>query len=260
MSEKTIVIKYGGHAMDNDALRADFLANLKELVDDGTAVVVVHGGGPQINGLLKRLNIPGQFVDGLRVTDAETLAAVEMALCGQVNKAVTRLLRDAGLNAVGVSGEDGGLLTARQIKPELGYVGEITGVDPALIENLLAGGFVPVVAPLALDLDGKPLNINADTAAAALAGALRASHFILVSDVPGVLDAEGKLYSYLSGKAAEELIDGGVIRDGMIPKTRACLAAVSRGCESSFILDGRAPNALRDYLRRSSARGTRLGG
>lgn len=246
--------------MENDVLRAGFMANLLDALASGYKIVIVHGGGPQINDLLKRLNIPSRFEKGLRVTDDKTLEAVEMALCGAVNKAVTRELLARGINAAGVCGEDGALFRARRISPELGRVGEIVEVRPALVECLLAGGFIPVVAPLALDENDEPLNINADTAAAALAGALNAAHFILVSDVPGILDADGKLYSYLSSEAAEELIGRGVIRDGMIPKARACLSATEKGCRTSFILDGSSPDALRDYLNKRAHRGTRLGG
>lgn len=256
LREPLIVIKYGGHAMDDPALAKAFGEDLAALGAMNMRFVIVHGGGPMINALLKRLKIESEFVNGLRVTSDAVLEAVEMALCGTVNKEVTRFLQAQGLKAVGVSGQDGKLLLATLKDPALGRVGIIECVNPALIQCLLDAGFVPVVAPLALDKAGKPLNVNADTAAGALAGALGATRFILISDVPGVLDAEGQLFSYLSQSAIEDLRERGVISGGMIPKVEACLGARRMGSGEALVLDGRQPNALRRFLLGNEPLGT----
>ncbi|MDR2055423.1 MAG: acetylglutamate kinase [Desulfovibrio sp.] len=256
MTPDTVVVKYGGHAMSDAALAAAFADDLAGLAVRGMRFVIVHGGGPQITGLLKRLNIESRFADGLRVTDAATMQAVEMALCGEVNKAVVSSLSRRRVRAAGISGRDGGLLRAEVRNPALGLVGEVRSVDPALLECLFNGGFVPVVAPVASDPDGEPLNINADTAAGAIAGALRAAYFVLVSDVPGVLDAGKKLIPELDGAAVARLRDEGVISGGMIPKVAACLNALSAGCARALILDGRAPSGLRRCLSGGEALGT----
>lgn len=253
---KTVVIKYGGHALDDARLRETFISNLKELAFADFKFVIVHGGGPQITSLLERLSIRSAFVDGLRVTDAATLEAVEMALCGQVNKYITRLLWFAGLDAVGISGEDGGLFLAAQKSPDLGFVGKIVSVNPRLPLELLARDFVPVIAPLALNKSGGALNVNADSAAGALAAALEADFFVLISDVPGVLDHNGSLLAELAEKEARRLIASGVINGGMIPKVGACLQSLERGCESALILNGREDGSLLRYLRDGEPLGT----
>lgn len=258
MVEKGVVIKYGGHAMDRPELRTAFAANLAELAGSGWSVVVVHGGGPQISALLKRLRIESRFVDGLRVTDAPAMEAVEMALCGQVNKAVVADFLRHGVRAAGISGRDGALLRASVKNPALGLVGEVEAVDPALPQCLLAAGFVPVVAPVASDGEGRALNVNADTAAGALAGAMRADTFVLVSDVPGVLGADGALLPDLSAADIARLRGEGVISGGMIPKLEACLSALRAGCRHALILDGRAPSALRRFLLGGEPLGTRI--
>jgi acetylglutamate kinase len=245
MHTASVVIKYGGHAMTQPDLQAAFAADLAQLAVQGMDFALVHGGGPQISALLDRLHIESRFVDGLRVTDPATLEAVEMVLCGQVNKAVVSELAAHGVRAVGVSGRDGGLMRARVRRPELGQVGTVEAVDPALVRCLLAGGFVPVVAPLANGPDGQALNINADTAAGALAGALKAEYFVLISDVPGVLDAQGRLIPSLNRREIEALQQAGVISGGMIPKVQACLDALDAGCQRALILDGRAPSRRR---------------
>lgn len=233
-----------------------FASDVARLAAGGIQLLLAHGGGPHISALLKRLGIESSFRDGLRVTDNETLAVAEMALCGAVNKAITRELLKAGANAAGVSGEDGGLLRAEIIDPGLGRVGRIIHVNPAILNALLAGGFLPVIAPLALDNECEPLNVNADTAAGAIAGVLKASFFILVSDVPGVFDKEGKLIDKLSGGQIRDLIADGVINGGMIPKVECCLAALAAGCEKALILNGKAKNSLGNFLEKGLAQGT----
>lgn len=253
---RTVVIKFGGHAMDKEALCAAFAEDLAFLSAEGTRCVVVHGGGPQISALLERLHIESRFENGLRVTDEATMQAVEMVLCGQVNKDVVRRFAAHGVRAAGISGRDGGLLLASVRQPALGRVGEVDKVDPALVECLLAGGFVPVVAPVASDAAGQPLNINADTAAGALAGALHADYFVLISDVPGVLDGGKRLIPTLDRARSQSLMDEGVICGGMIPKVGSCLHALDAGCRRALILDGREPGSLRRYLYEDAPLGT----
>ena len=256
MNNATVVIKYGGHAMDKPELCTAFATDLAQLSAQDMGFVVVHGGGPQISALLKRLNIESRFENGLRVTDEATMAAVEMVLCGQVNKAVVASFAAHGARAAGISGRDGNLLRAVVKNPALGLVGEVEAVDPALILCLLEGDFVPVVAPVANGPDGQALNINADTAAGALAGALAADYFILISDVPGVLDAEGRLITALTRAEIEKLRAEGVITGGMIPKVESCLHALDAGCQRALILDGRSPSSLRRYLLDDAPLGT----
>ncbi|MBO4301575.1 MAG: acetylglutamate kinase [Desulfovibrio sp.] len=248
MQHTVVVIKYGGHAMDKPELSAAFASDLALLHKQGMRFVIVHGGGPQISTLLQRLNIESRFADGLRITDQATMEAVEMVLCGQVNKAVVNELTRQGTPAAGISGRDGGLLQARIKDPLLGLVGTVENVNPALPHTLLDAGFVPVVAPVASGPEGQALNINADTAAGALAGALKAEYFVLISDVPGVLDAHGRLITTLTRTEANTLRQSNVITGGMIPKVEACLYALEKGCQHALILDGRAPSSLRRYL------------
>ncbi len=252
----TVVIKYGGHAMDKPELSEAFAADLARLAAQGMRLAVVHGGGPQINALLDRLHIESHFVDGLRVTDAACMQAVEMVLCGQVNKAVVSAFAQRGARAAGISGRDGNLLRARRKHPALGLVGEVDAVDPSLPRCLLDGGFVPVIAPVASGPEGEALNINADTAAGALAGALAADYFVLISDVPGVLDAQGRLIPGLNRAEITRLMEQGVISGGMIPKVEACLNALDAGCGRALILDGRARSSLRRYLLDDAPLGT----
>lgn len=256
MNNATVVIKYGGHAMDKADLNEAFASDLALLAGQGMRFVVTHGGGPQISALLGRLHIESRFVDGLRVTDEATMTAVEMVLCGQVNKAVVSAFARRGVRAAGVSGRDGNLLRARLKNPALGLVGEVEAVDPALPRCLLDAGFVPVVAPVASGPEGEALNINADTAAGALAGALKAEYFVLISDVPGVLDARGRLIPGLNRAEIETLRKDGVITGGMIPKVESCLNALEAGCGRALILDGRAPSSLRRYLLDDAPLGT----
>ncbi len=254
-----VVIKYGGHAMDDPRLQAPFASSLKDLKDQGTNLVLVHGGGPQINSLLNRLQIKSNFEQGLRVTCPATMEAVEMVLCGQVNKAVVSLLQQAGALAVGICGQDARLFEARVLKPELGLVGEVSKVNANIVKVLLEGGYIPVIAPVAAHKDSnehRALNINADTAAGALAGALQADYFVLVSDVPGVLDAQGNLLPRLTKAEIETLKQENVISGGMIPKVDACLHALEVGCKKALILDGRAESSLQRYLVNNEPLGT----
>lgn len=256
MSTPTVVIKYGGHAMDDAVLCTAFAAALSRLAAQGMRLVVVHGGGPQISGMLKRLNIESHFEQGLRVTDEATMEVVEMVLCGQVNKAVVTQFQRHGMKAVGISGKDAALFQARVLKPELGLVGDVHTVDVGVIRTLLDGGYVPVVAPVAMGPDGVSLNINADTAAGAMAGALRAEYFVLVSDVPGVLDAQKHLLPRLTRKDIAALKSEGVIHSGMIPKVDSCCYALDAGCRKALILDGRAEASLERYLLEGAPLGT----
>ncbi|MDR1857419.1 MAG: acetylglutamate kinase [Desulfovibrio sp.] len=255
---RTVVIKYGGHAMDKADLSEAFAGDLAQLAGQGVRIVVVHGGGPQISDLLKRLQIESRFVDGLRVTDEAAMQAVEMALCGTVNKDVVRRFSLGGVKAAGVSGRDGGLLTARLKRKELGLVGDVVGVDPRILDCLLDGGFLPVVAPVANGPDGEALNINADTAAGAIAGAMHADDFVLVSDVPGVLDGEGRLIPSLDRERIARLRREEVITGGMIPKVEACLNGLAAGCGRSLILDGRQPSSLVRFLLHKEPLGTEV--
>lgn len=256
MSTPTVVIKYGGHAMDDAALCTAFAAALSRLAGQGMRLVVVHGGGPQISGMLQRLHIESRFEQGLRVTDAPTMEVVEMVLCGQVNKAVVTQFQRHGMRSVGISGKDAALFQARVLRPELGLVGEVHTVDAGVISTLLNGGYVPVVAPVALGPDGASLNINADTAAGAMAGALQADYFVLVSDVPGVLGADKQLLPRLTRADITILKAEGVIHGGMLPKVDACLNALDAGCRKALILDGRAEASLERYLLQGAPLGT----
>lgn len=256
MHQSTVVIKYGGHAMEKPELSRAFAEDLTLLAGQGTHFVIVHGGGPQISSLLKRLHIESRFADGLRVTDEAAMEVVEMVLCGQVNKVVVSELARRGVPAAGISGRDGGLLRARQKNPALGLVGEIISVNPTLPRCLLDSGFVPVVAPVASGPEQEALNINADTAAGALAGALDAEYFVLISDVPGVLDGKGSLIPELDGAQITTLREAGVISGGMIPKVEACMHALAAGCRRALILDGRAPSSLRRFLCEGAPLGT----
>ena len=256
MSTPTVVIKYGGHAMDNPELSAPFAEGLARLSARGMRLVVVHGGGPQISDMLGRLNIPSRFEHGLRVTDEATMEVVEMILCGRVNKSVVTLFSRHGVRAAGISGKDAGLLGASQLSTDLGLVGEIQSVDPTLVTILLDAGFVPVIAPVAGGAHGESYNINADTAAGALAGAMEADYFVLISDVPGVLDADKRLIASLSRRTAAKLVQEGVVCGGMIPKVLSCLHALDEGCKRALILDGRAESSLERYLLEGAPLGT----
>ncbi|MCS6922238.1 MAG: acetylglutamate kinase [Elioraea sp.] len=253
----TVVIKYGGHAMGDDELAVTFGRDVAWLQLSGLYPVVVHGGGPQINAMLERLDIKSTFVDGLRVTDEKMVEVVEMVLAGTVNSQVAALINRAGVMAVGISGKDAGLIRARKLTRtkrdpgsniervlDLGFVGEPEAIDTRVLEALRGAEIVPVIAPVGLGPDGKTYNINADTVAGAIAGALKAKRLLMLTDVPGVLDKDKKLIPELTAAEAEQLIADGTISGGMIPKVEHCLAAVRAGAEAAVIVDGRVPHAI----------------
>lgn len=249
---KRIVIKYGGSAMTDSRLKRDFAEDIALISFIGMKPIIVHGGGPQIGELLKKIGKESRFVKGLRVTDPETMDVVEMVLVGKVNKDVVSLINSYGGKAVGISGRDGGLIRAKKAKParlagideDLGLVGEVEKINPELIASLEESGFIPVIAPVGAGPDEKPFNINADTAAGALSAALEAEKFILLTDVAGVLDKDDKLISSLSEEKAEELMRTGVASGGMIPKIKCCLSALRGGVPKAHVIDGRVPHAL----------------
>ena len=255
--EATIVIKYGGHAMGEEELAVTFGRDVAWLQLSGLYPVVVHGGGPQINAMLERLQIKSTFVDGLRVTDEKMVEVVEMVLAGTVNKQVASLITQAGVMAVGLSGKDGGLIRARKMTRtkrdpgsnieralDLGYVGEPEQIDTRVLNALKGAEIVPVIAPVGMGPDGRTYNINADTVAGAVAGALKAKRLLMLTDVPGVLDRDKQLIPELTASQAEALIADGTISGGMIPKVEHCLAAVKAGAEAAVIVDGRVPHAI----------------
>jgi acetylglutamate kinase len=251
---KTIVVKYGGNAMTDDRLKASFAHDIVLLKLVGMNPVVVHGGGPQIEQLLTRLGKKGEFIQGMRVTDAETMDVVEMVLGGQVNKEVVTLINQAGGRAVGLTGQDGGFVRARKMVlasgnkegevPDLGQVGEIASIDPGVIETLENGGFIPVVAPIGVGEDGQSYNINADLVAGKLAEVLKAEKLVVLTNTPGVLDKDGKLLTGLTPKKIDELAADGTISGGMLPKIESALDAARGGVKSVHIIDGRVEHAV----------------
>ena len=270
-SGKTILIKFGGHAMGKADYVNAFAADIALLDQVGARPVVVHGGGPQIGEMLKKLQIESSFIDGLRVTDEATVSIVEMVLAGGINKALVAAIAGAGGRAVGVSGKDGGLITARKLMAmakasdsaiqqavDLGFVGEPSHVDVTVLNALMQHHLIPVVAPVGSGEDGKTYNINADTAAGAIAAALNATRMLMLTDVTGVLDKNGKLISSLTISQAEALIHDGTVSGGMIPKVKTCIDAVQGGAEGAVIIDGRAPHALLVELFTEHGMGTMI--
>ncbi|MGH0033268.1 MAG: acetylglutamate kinase [Myxococcota bacterium] len=244
---KTIVIKYGGSAMSDEALRASFAVDVVLLKYIGLRPVIVHGGGPQIGATLERLGKASKFVDGLRVTDDETMEVVEMVLGGKVNREIVALIQQGGGRAIGLTGSDGAMIrvTRRTEKDrDLGRVGRVIGVEPSPITAVADAGFVPVIAPIGVDDGGVTHNVNADEAAGAVARALRAEKLMLLTDVEGVKDAGGELIHQLSVSEVEKHIAEGTIRDGMIPKVRCCEEALAEGVASTHIVDGRMLHAI----------------
>ena len=254
---ETFVIKYGGHAMGDAEAQRDFAEDIVLLKAVGINPVVVHGGGPQIGAMLKKLGIESSFVGGLRVTDAATAEVAEMVLAGKINKEIVGWLAALGGRAVGISGKDANLVLAEKVRRtepdpnsgierhvDLGFVGEPVAVDPTILINLTKDNFIPIVAPVALGADGATYNINADTMAGAIAGALGAKRFFLLTDVAGVLDKAGALLTDLDQPAIDALKADGTITGGMIPKVETCVAAVDAGVEAAVILDGRIPHAM----------------
>jgi acetylglutamate kinase len=253
---KTIVVKYGGHAME-EGVPTEFAQDVVLMKQTGINPVVVHGGGPQIGAMLKKLNISSSFVDGLRVTDAATMEIVEMVLSGSINKQIVTGINAAGGRAVGVSGKDGNLVLARKasrtrldpatntrVPVDLGFVGEPDRVDAEVLRMIMNSDLIPVVAPIGVDAKGQTYNINADTVAGAVAGAIAAERLILLTDVEGVLDRDGKVITRLKVAEAKALIANGTISGGMIPKVETAIDAVEKGVHAAVILDGRIPHVL----------------
>jgi acetylglutamate kinase len=254
---RTFVVKYGGHAMGDPEAARDFAEDIVLLKAVGINPVVVHGGGPQIGAMLTKLGVESTFVDGLRVTDEATAKVAEMVLSGAINKELVGWIAAAGGKAIGISGKDGGLVTARKLTRttrdpdsqieqvvDLGFVGEPAHVDTSVIDTAVAAGMIPVIAPIAPGQDGATYNINADTMAGAIAAALGAARLFLLTDVAGVLDGEGKLLTDLTPADIAKLRAEGVIRGGMVPKLETCINAVGAGCEAAVVLDGRVGHAM----------------
>jgi len=254
---KTFVIKYGGNAMIDEALKQGFAQDVVLLRFIGINPVIVHGGGPQIGTTMERMGKKPTFVSGQRVTDEETMDIVEMVLGGKVNKEIVNLINRAGGKAVGLTGKDGGLIQARKLKMtarseatgeteiiDIGLVGEVTEVRPGALEALDAGGFVPVIAPVGVGGQGETYNINADLVAGAVAGALKAEKLILLTDQQGILDKDRNLISSLNKKKVESMVKAGTVSGGMLPKTKSCFDALEAGCAKVHIIDGRVPHAL----------------
>ncbi len=253
-SGKTVVVKYGGHAMQDPALEDDFARDIVLLATVGIHPIVVHGGGPQIGQVLTQLGIETRFHEGLRVTDERTMDVVEMVLMGLVNGNIVRRINRFGGNAVGLAGKDGNLIRARKMhlrladnqsdEVDLGQVGEVEEIKPEILTTLISQGFIPVVAPVGQGEDGKALNLNADHVAGRIAEALGAAKLILLTDVDGVMDSEKRLLSSLSVAEAERLISEGTIQGGMIPKIRCVIDAVRNGVEKTHIINGTLPHAV----------------
>lgn len=255
--EEIIVIKYGGHAMGNEEVARSFARDVVLLEQTGINPVVVHGGGPQIEAMLKRAGVQSQFAGGLRVTDKATLEIVEMVLAGAINKGIVGYVNAAGGKAIGLCGKDGNMViakkaTRRVVDPDsniekivdLGFVGEPEKVDTTVLDTILGREIIPVLAPVCAGADGSSFNVNADTFAGAIAGALKAKRFLLLTDVPGVLDKDKNLIEKLSVSEVRELIADGTISGGMIPKVETCLYALEQGVEGVVILDGKVPHAV----------------
>ena len=264
-SDKTIVIKYGGNAMTEESLKHKFAQDIVLMKYVGINPVIVHGGGPQIDEMLARLGIKAKFKQGVRVTDEQTMEIVEMVLAGKINMEIVDLLNRHGGRAVGVSGKDGGFITAKPLTvtawieslgmdrdPDddgstddtFGYVGDIQAINPRLIEKLQQDNFIPVIAPIGTDREGNTYNINADLVAGAVAASLKAEKLLMLTDVKGIRNAQGRHISTLSRKDMQRLVKKGVIREGMLPKVHACLKAIDGGVQKAHIIDGRMPHAI----------------
>lgn len=254
---ETIVIKFGGHAMGDKRLAHDFARDMVLIKQVGINPVVVHGGGPQIASMLDRLKIKSSFIEGLRVSDEATVEVVEMVLAGKINKQIVSAISGAGGRAVGLSGKDGNMIIARKLHRtvrdpdsniervlDLGFVGEPETINVEVLDAIIEADLLPIIAPIGVSADGDTYNINADTAAGAIAGELEAKRLFLLTDVPGVLGADGNLIAKLSVGEAQTLIDDGTITGGMIPKIRTSIDAINQGVEAVVILDGRVPHAL----------------
>jgi acetylglutamate kinase len=260
-SGATFVVKYGGAAMEEEHLKKEFAADIVLLKYVGINPVVVHGGGPEIERMLKKLDIPSRFVDGLRVTDEATLDVVEMVLSGSINKEIVQEIHRMGGQAIGLSGKDGKLLLAEKVTgKDIGFVGNVSKVNTSIIRSISEAGFVPVIAPLAAGTDGMGYNVNADTAAGAVAKALGAEKLVLLTDVPGVLDGHGKTISGMTVDQARKLVKSDTVKGGMIPKITCCLDALQGGVKKAHIIDGRVPHALLLEIFTDSGIGTQIAG
>jgi acetylglutamate kinase len=254
---KTIVIKYGGHAMEDEDLKVSFVRDVILMRYIGLNPVIVHGGGPQIDGMLEKIGKKSKFVEGMRVTDRETMEIVEMVLVGKINKEIVSLINQRGGQAVGLAGMDGNLIRARKLwisrrgkdaeekEPlDIGLVGEVEAINPALIENIMNNKWIPVIAPVGVGPAGETYNINADLVAGKVAASLKAEKFILLTDVEGVLDGEKKLISTMNAEMTGRYLKEGAISGGMIPKVNCCLQALQEGVKKTHIIDGRVKHAI----------------
>jgi acetylglutamate kinase len=268
LDQKTVVIKFGGNAMVDEALKSSFAQDIVLLKQVGVNPVIVHGGGPQIGKLLEQIGKKSRFIEGMRVTDNETMDVVEMVLGGQVNKQIVSLINRHGGRAVGLTGKDGGMIRARKLKlggsdveaNDLGQVGEVESIDPAVVAMLDHGDFIPVIAPIGVGADGSSYNINADLVAGELARVLDAEKLLLLTNTPGVLDPDGNLLTGLSAAETERLIADGIIHGGMLPKVRCALDAVNAGVRTSQIIDGRVKHSVLLELLTSTGVGTLIQG
>ena len=270
---QTVVVKYGGHAMGDENVAKDFARDIVLLKQSGVNPIVVHGGGPQIGAMLARLNIKSEFADGLRITDKATVEVVEMVLAGSINKEIVTAINQAGGQAAGLCGKDGNLVVARKLTrtrrdPEsnierildLGFVGEPAQINPQILDTILDSDIIPVIAPIGVSAEGETYNINADTVAGAIAGAMAAKRLLLLTDVAGVLDKDKRLIPELTVADALAMIGDGTISGGMIPKVETCLAAIQQGVEAVVILDGRVPHAVLLELYMEGGFGTLIRG
>ncbi|WP_036260935.1 acetylglutamate kinase [Methylocapsa aurea] len=256
-----VVVKYGGHAMGDDKVGRDFARDMVLLEQSGVNPVVVHGGGPQIGAMLRKLGIKSEFSDGLRVTDRATIEIVEMVLAGSINKQIVGFINAEGGRAIGLCGKDGNMVIANKAPPtseavDLGFVGEPAKVDTTVLDQVLGRELIPVLAPIAQGDDGETYNVNADTFAGAIAGALKAKRLLFLTDVPGVLDQKGSLIKELRVEEIHALIADGTITGGMIPKVETCIYALEQGVEGVVILDGKSPHAVLVELLTDHGAGT----
>ena len=260
---KIVVVKYGGNAMINDQLKEQVMEDIVLLWLIGVKIVLVHGGGPEISELMDKLGKKAVFVDGLRVTDKETVDIVQMVLAGKVNKSLVSFLESKGGNAMGISGIDGGLIRAEMKDEKLGYVGKITSVNITPVQDLLGKGYIPVISTVASDKDGNVYNINGDTAAARIAGALNAERLIMMTDIDGILKDRNDpttLIPHMTIAEAEQLKKDGVISGGMIPKVECCIDAITHGVENVVIMDGRVPHSILMEILTDEGAGTMIMG
>jgi len=268
LDQKTVVIKFGGNAMVDEDLKSSFAQDIVLLKQVGVNPVIVHGGGPQIGKLLEKIGKESRFIEGMRVTDGETMDVVEMVLGGLVNKQIVALINRHGGRAVGLTGKDGGLISARKMKltsaeaenQDLGQVGEVDSIDPAVVQMLDEGGFIPVIAPIGVGKDGASYNINADLVAGKLASVLGAEKLLLLSNTVGVLDPEGNLLTGITTGETDQLIEQGIIHGGMLPKVGCALDAVKAGVKTGHIIDGRVKHSVLLELLTDSGVGTLIKG